>query len=334
MKKDEKASISLMKIILISLVIVGVMGFTVMATNSKLNNVKIVLSNNYEMSVFTTKTKIADILEENHIVLLSDEKSVPDINQELTDNKTIKIIKGEEVVEKAKDEQLVNVEEILENYDKITEKIVVVEEVIPFETITKDISDGSAMVKEKIIKNGKNGLRKVTYKIRYQNDIEIERVEISSEIIEEPVDKIVEVRVKTVTNRESSLTRSSVSYSNGVWNYSKNELDLLCAITAQECGSSYNGALAVITCACNRAESTKWGGKGKDPLSQYKAKGQFCYSIDSNWKRRLNGNYSSSVEKAVVDALNGKRNHDYLSFRSARSGVKGEVIGGNVYFGK
>lgn len=35
-------------------------------------------------------------------------------------------------------------------------------------------------------------------------------------------------------------------------------MDLLCAITAQECGSSYTGSLAVITTACNRAESTKW----------------------------------------------------------------------------
>lgn len=42
---------------------------------------------------------------------------------------------------------------------------------------------------------------------------------------------------------------------------------------------------------------------GSDPLSQYKAKGQFCYSIDSNWRRRLNGNYPSYVVQAVTDAL-------------------------------
>ena len=93
----------------------------------------------------------------------------------------------------------------------------------------------------------------------------------------------------------------------------------------------YEGALAVITTACNRAESSRWAKNGSDPLSQYKAPGQFCYSIDSYWKRRLNGNYSSVVAKAVTDALNGKRNHNYLSFRSAGY-ASGEYIGGNVYF--
>ena len=101
----------------------------------------------------------------------------------------------------------------------------------------------------------------------------------------------------------------------------------MCAITAQECGSSYNGALAVITTACNRAET-----RGTDPLTEYKRTGQFCYSIDSHWKKRLNGNYSASVFQAVIDALNGKRNHNYFSFRSASSGASGVNIGGNVYF--
>ena len=108
-------------------------------------------------------------------------------------------------------------------------------------------------------------------------------------------------------------------------------MDLLCAITAQECSSSYEGALAVITCACNRAESSRWAYNGKDPLSQYKAAGQFCYSIDTHWQKRLNGNYSSAVKQAVIDALNGKRNHNYLSFRSAGCAT-GVNIGGNVYF--
>ena len=109
------------------------------------------------------------------------------------------------------------------------------------------------------------------------------------------------------------------------------ELDLLCAITAQECGSSYNGALAVITTACNRAESRKWRHNGTDPLSQYKAPYQFCYTIDNHWKKRLNGNYPSYVKQAVIDALNGKRNHNYLSFRAAGC-ASGVNIGGNVYF--
>ena len=36
-------------------------------------------------------------------------------------------------------------------------------------------------------------------------------------------------------------------------------------------------------------------------------------------------------KQAVLDALNGKRNHSYLSFRAAGY-ASGEMIGGNVYF--
>ena len=61
------------------------------------------------------------------------------------------------------------------------------------------------------------------------------------------------------------------------------------------------------------------------------APSQFCYSIDSYWRKRLNGNYPSYVKQAVLDALNGKRNHSYLSFRAAGY-ASGEIIGGNVYF--
>lgn len=128
--------------------------------------------------------------------------------------------------------------------------------------------------------------------------LKLRKKEISSKIIKKPVNKIVEVRNKQVTSRGGTTTRYG-----GKWTYSEAELDLLCAITAQEACSSYNAALAVITCAANRAESRRWRYNGTDPLSQYKARGQFCYSIDNHWRRRLNGNYPSYVKQAVIDAL-------------------------------
>lgn len=332
MKKAKKAKLPIKKIIGICLILLFVMGVGVMADNAKLVNVKIILSNGYIMNVTTSKNKVADILEENHIILLPEESVIPEKESNISDNKTIKISKDEKQVEVAQTEENssnITVETLLKSYDSIVEKIETVQETIPYETITKDVSDNDSNKRETVVQQGKDGLREVTYKVKYQNDAEIERTEISSNIIEEPVDKIIEVRKKTITNR--STRSSSVTYNNGVWSYSAEEFDLLCAITAQECSSSYEGALAVITTACNRAESAKWGSKGSDPLSQYKAPGQFCYSIDSHWKKRLNGNYSSVVAQAVSDALNGKRNHNYLSFRAAGYAL-GEYIGGNVYF--
>lgn len=335
MKKAKKAEIPVKKIIGICLILLFIMGIGVMASNTKINNVKIILSNGYELDVVTSKTKISEILEENHIILLPEENVIPNLENELSDNNTIRITtiadtEDVQVAQTAEKSAEVTVDNLLESYDSIVEKIETIQETIPFETITKDVSDGASTKKDTVVQQGKDGLKETIYKVKYQNDVEIERTEISSTIIEEPVDKIVEVRKQTTTSRSSSASRS-VSYSNGVWSYSDSEFDLLCAITAQECSSSYEGALAVITCACNRAESTKWARNGSDPLSQYKAKGQFCYSIDSAWKKRLNGNYASYVEQAVNDALNGKRNHSYLSFR-ASGYASGEYIGGNVYF--
>lgn len=332
MNKNDKASISLKKIVCISIVLIFLLGIGVMAGNVKVNNVKIILSSGYEMNVLTTKTTIKDILDENHIILLEDEKVTPSYDEELSDNKTIVITKSDEtVVEEAEAENSSNVttEDVLQNYSKIVEKIVTEEVEIPFETVKKDVSTQSGSKVNRVVQTGKNGLKEVTYKVKYQNEKEIEKTEISSKIIRKPVNKIIEIRTKQqVTSRGSSTTK--VRYG-GKWSYSAAELDLLCAITAQECGRSYNGALAVITCAANRAESSKWRKNGSDPLSQYKAKGQFCYSIDGHWKKRLNGNYPSHVKQAVIDALNGKRNHNYLSFRSAGY-ARGVNIGGNVYF--
>ena len=334
MKIAKKAILPIKKIIGICLILVFIMGIGVVANNAQLNNVKIILSNGYIMNVTTTKTTVAEILEENHIILLPEESVIPSENEGLSDNNTIRISKDEnqekvvEVADATATSANVTVDELLKSYDSIIEKIETVQETIPYETITKDVSNGATTKKDTVIQQGEDGLREVTYKVKYQNDLEIERTEISSTIIKEPVNKIIEVRKNTITSRSS---KSSVSYNNGVWTYSAADFDLLCAITAQECSSSYEGALAVITTACNRAESSKWASKGSDPLSQYKAPGQFCYSIDSHWKKRLNGNYSNAVKQAVSDALNGKRNHNYLSFRAAGY-ASGEYIGGNVYF--
>ena len=330
MKKDDKASISLKKIVCISVILIFLLSIGVMAGNVKVNNVKIVLSSGYEMDVFTTKTSVKDILDENHIVLLEDEKVTPDTTEELSDNNTIIISKESEdvgVFEKIEKSSEVSTDDILNNYSKITEKIVVEKETIPYETITKDVTTGSGTKQDRVVQEGKNGIREVTYKIKYQNGEEIEKTEMSSKVVKEPVDKIVEIRTKQITTRGTSRT----SYSGGKWTYSDSELDLLCAITAQECSSSYEGALAVITTACNRTVSSSWKRYGSDPLSQYMAPSQFCYSIDNHWRKRLNGNYPSYVKQAVLDALNGKRNHTYLSFRAAGY-HSGEIIGGNVYF--
>ena len=209
--KQERATISLKKIFVMALIFLILAGtMSVMATNQKLTSVKILLSSGYEMDVMTTSTKVSDILAENHIVVLDGESVTPAIDEELSDNKTITITKG--ATEANTDEDYMSAEEILASYTQIVEKVVTEEVEIPFETVTKDVSNGSSTTQNRVVQNGENGLKRVTYRIRYQNGAEIEKTEISSEIIKEPVDKIVEVRTKQVTSRGGVVSGSVAEY--------------------------------------------------------------------------------------------------------------------------
>lgn len=212
MKNNDKASISLKKIVCISIILIFLLSVGVMAGNVKVRNVKIVLSSGYEKNILTTKTSVKDILDENHIVLLEDEKVTPKATEELSDNNTIVISKENEEIEtseKIEKSSEVTTEDILDNYSKIVEKIVVEKESIPYKTITKDTSSGSGKKQDTIIQKGQNGIREVTYKVKYQSDKEIERTKISSKVVKEPVDKIVQIRTKQVTNRGSGAIRAT-----------------------------------------------------------------------------------------------------------------------------
>lgn len=119
--------------------------------------------------------------------------------------------------------------------------------------------------------------------------------------------------------------------------YSQKQMELIWAIVAQEDNGFYQGALAVISSAMNRTESGKWGYEGGNALSQLTAPGQYCYSMDSYWKSRLNGNVPDYVKQAVDDCLRrGIRNHSFTSFRSRKgktTGANAVQIGGNWFFG-
>lgn len=206
MRKEEKASISIMKIICVSIILILISGIGVMAVNTKLNDIKITLQNGYEMTVLTSKTKVSDILEENNIILEENQKTIPDIDSEVTSGQNIQITdKSYNEVQIAKISENgveTSLNQLLENYAPITEKIVKEQVVIPFETITKNATENAEGTKNKVLQQGKDGLKEVTYKVKYQNDIEIEKTVISEVVLQEPVNKIVQVQ-KTQTSRSA-----------------------------------------------------------------------------------------------------------------------------------
>lgn len=287
MNRVKNTSISYRKVIAISVVFILILGISVIAGNVKLNNVKIKFSNNHEITVLTSKTKVSEILEENHIMLSSDETVVPSAEEEITDTKTIIITKvGDEptkIAEISEEELENNIEEIAENYSNITEEIITVKEEIPFETITKDVSNGSDTT-NRVIQAGQNGIKEVTYKVKYKDDVEIERIELSSKVVKEPVNKIVQIQTK-VTSRSGGRAASGSAlvyqqYAATVCrSYGWSETDIECLISLWNKESGWNPY-------AYNASSGAYGIPQALPGSKMASKGsdyQTNYQTQINW---------------------------------------------------
>ena len=214
MDKKDEASISIMKIIGISLIIILIFGVTVMATEIDIRSVEITMANGYKMTVVTTKTNVEEILEDNNIVVEDDERVTPCLDDEITDsNKIVITNKSEQEVQIAKLSESgveTSIDEILKSYSPIIEKIVVEQETIPYETITKDASQGSEDTKNKVIQQGEDGIREITYKVKYQNEEEIEKIKLSETVVKEPVNKIVQVQ-RNITSRAGSTVAKTAN---------------------------------------------------------------------------------------------------------------------------
>ena len=97
--------------------------------------------------------------------------------------------------------------------------------------------------------------------------------------------------------------------------YTQQEMEFIWAVVAEEDDTSYDGAMAVISCVMNRADEN-YGGYGKNALDQLEAEGQFCCSASVAdpiyYQRRLGGNVPDYVKQAVYDCLTqGIRSHTY-----------------------
>ena len=174
MKLDD--GISSMKIvrriIAIIIILLFILVIGVFASKNDVNYITIKFSDDTQISVVTTKFNVKDILEENNIELLPDEKVVPSLDSVINASKTIIISKvTEKPVVVAEEETNVTTEQILGNYVTVTEKIVTEQVEIPFETVTKDVSQSGTETTDKVLQEGENGLKEIKYKVRYEDDV-------------------------------------------------------------------------------------------------------------------------------------------------------------------
>lgn len=218
MKTEEKLSIKIIrKIVFISIILICLLTIGVKASKSDVNYVTIVFPEDYEITVMTSSVLVSDILSENHIIVLPDETVYPKEDDKIDFSKTITIAKAtEEKKIVAEEVESVTTEELLGKYVTVTEKIIVEQTEIPYETITKDVSTEGTETKDSVIQEGKNGLKETKYKVKYQDEQEIERTIISEAIITEPVNKIIQISTKIVSrskNRNATYSPSTIETS-------------------------------------------------------------------------------------------------------------------------
>lgn len=213
MNNKEKASISIFKIMAISIILVLISGIAVMASNTELKDIKIILQNGYELTALTAKTTVRQVLKENNIDIQENQKTIPDLDENIETSTVIKIVDKSynevQIANVSKKGAETTLNEILNNYTDITEKIVTEQVDIPYETITKNTAGTDTNTQNSVLREGQNGLKEVTYKIKYQNEVEIEKIQLSEKIIKEPVNKIVQVK-KLTTSRSGLLARATL----------------------------------------------------------------------------------------------------------------------------
>lgn len=246
------------KIAFLVIIAVGLFAAGVFASRSDVNYVTINFSDDTSISVVTSKVKVSDILEENNIVLLEDEIVEPSMETNITATKIINISKADaQKVVVAEEVAAVSTEEILGKYVVITEKIVTEQVEIPFETITKDVSKNGTETRDTVLQEGVNGLKEIKYKVKFQDDVEIERTVISETVITEPVDKIVQISSKVTSRSGSRRGVSALSLASSLEGVTPVKATMNCsAYTASTCGKSPSSPSYGIT--ASGAKASAW----------------------------------------------------------------------------
>jgi len=168
MKTEEKSSIRIIrKIVFVSIIVVLMLIVGVFATKSDIDYITIKFSDDTSISVVTTKVNVSEILAENNIVVLDDEQVIPSLESNINAAKTIEIVKKDaEAVVVAEEVSNVTTEQILGNYVTITEKVITEQIEIPYETVTKDISQAGTQTTDSVLQEGQNGIKEIKYNIK------------------------------------------------------------------------------------------------------------------------------------------------------------------------
>ena len=215
MKASSRLSVKIIKrIVFISIILVCLFVVGVWANKSDVNYITIEFPEGIETVVASSSVNVQDILAENHIIILEDEVVYPDTKDNIDFTKTITISKiTDEKKVVAEEVERISKEQILGKYVTITEKIVVEQVEIPYETVTKDVSASGTETQDRVVQEGRNGIKELKYKVKFQNDEEVERNLISETVVREPREKIIQISTKIVSRGGVSRSAENLAAS-------------------------------------------------------------------------------------------------------------------------
>lgn len=199
--KDDKAYIVRKVLVIVTLImIVSTLGLFMVTT--QINTISL----DYYGTKITVKTlasNVQDFLIENNIVISDEDIVCPAVNAELTEGSKIKISSSKEYA-------TIDITEKLSGYKPEVAKIEEVIETVPYgeETVNNStVARGTT----KTLEEGADGQRSTKYLVKYIGDVEVERAQISSEIIVEAKNKVIEVGTKlpTLASRSKIVERAA-----------------------------------------------------------------------------------------------------------------------------
>lgn len=131
-----------------------------------------ILADGRTFDILTTKRTVGDMLELAGLKLAVNDKIEPQVDKELSNGGVIKIT-------------------------RVTEGFVEQDEVLPYRSIKKDNPQMDSGF-SRILSEGREGLKRITYKVVYEDGVEKSREIYKEQIVKSPQDRIVEYGTRTL----------------------------------------------------------------------------------------------------------------------------------------
>lgn len=195
-------------------------------------------------------------------------------------------------------------EDIIKKNKVIVEKIEAVKEEIPFNI--EAVGESSRTTKTKTITEGKNGTKELTYKVRYEDNVEVSRVLIQEKITKQPVGKVIQHVSTSTTSRDgTNIDRKDIIAPTLTSNYTK-VIDM-----------KYTVYCLCVKC-CGKTPASRGYGVTASGLKLVPGQNQRAIAVDTS--------VIKLGTKVYVENANGTVDYGYATAADTGSGIKGNRI--------